>query len=140
MKKGKANRRWDNAATGEEAAALDYSGGASITSSVPKSNTNSMAEGLKLSASEAANLTKLRGTLQEGFDELQVSSDEENGEFSEDEECGSDIKCDKRSAASVRSYHLPQQLWFMLGHVFVCQGVGLSMRKTNNALHAGLGY
>lgn len=79
-KKVKLNRRWTDEAVGEEAAALDYSSGngASVTSAVPNTVKNSVSsEELKLSANEAENLIKLRGTLQEGFDELKVSSDEE---------------------------------------------------------------
>uniref|UniRef100_A0A0X3Q3N9 SRP54-type proteins GTP-binding domain-containing protein n=1 Tax=Schistocephalus solidus TaxID=70667 RepID=A0A0X3Q3N9_SCHSO len=85
-KRVKELRRWDNTATGAEAAALDYS--------TTKVNGNSTASGndatteneLSLSPSEAKNLASLRGTLQEGFDELEVSSGEETEHESDDEE------------------------------------------------------
>ncbi|VDK46181.1 unnamed protein product [Taenia asiatica] len=81
-KKVKANRRWTDEAVGAEAAALDYSGGggaANSSSGDPVHNgTNAVVpQGLQLTASEVENLTKLRGTLRDGFDELEVSSDEE---------------------------------------------------------------
>ncbi len=97
-KKVKPNRRWDNAATGAEAAALDFSSGSASTAT---SNGNTAAsnqgdsagtQGLKLSASEAANLTRLRGTMQEGFDELEVSSDEEAEDESDGEQDSKEIK------------------------------------------------
>ncbi|VDL18460.1 unnamed protein product [Hymenolepis diminuta] len=80
-KKVKMNRRWTDEAVGEEAAALDYSSGngAAVISAASDSVKNGAlsSEELKISANEAENLIKLRGTLQEGFDELEVSSDEE---------------------------------------------------------------
>ncbi|KAL5968430.1 Signal recognition particle receptor subunit alpha [Taenia solium] len=81
-KKVKANRRWTDEAVGAEAAALDYSGGGGATNSSPgdpvHNGTNAVvSQGLQLTASEVENLTKLRGTLRDGFDELEVSSDEE---------------------------------------------------------------
>ncbi|KAM7540576.1 hypothetical protein Aperf_G00000020670 [Anoplocephala perfoliata] len=80
-KKIKVNRRWNDEAVGEEAAALDYSSGTGANSavSIPNNTANKVAsQELKLSAHEAEHLAKLRGTLQEGFDELEVSSDEED--------------------------------------------------------------
>lgn len=80
-KKVKVNRRWTDEAVGEEAAALDYSSGngTAVTSAASDRVKNGAlsSEELKISANEAENLIKLRGTLQEGFDELEVSSDEE---------------------------------------------------------------
>ncbi|KAF8571548.1 hypothetical protein P879_01182 [Paragonimus westermani] len=72
-KRVKESRRWDNAATGEEAAALDFS-----TTSHGECGTNSRSDsGYVLSSSEAASLSRLRGTMGDDLDEVQVSSDDE---------------------------------------------------------------
>ncbi|KAL5112231.1 hypothetical protein TcWFU_005894 [Taenia crassiceps] len=108
-KRVKANRRWTDEAVGAEAAALDYSGGGGAANSSPgnpvHNGTNAVvSQGLQLTASEVENLTKLRGTLREGFDELEVSSDEEecvdlsNGEEQDSEtysRSGNEIKPNK---------------------------------------------
>nr|CDS15347.1 signal recognition particle receptor subunit [Echinococcus granulosus] len=89
-KKVKMNRRWTDEAVGAEAAALDYSGGGGAANSSPGgfvcNGTNAVvSQGLQLTAIEVENLTKLRGTLREGFDELEISSDEEEYVESSDE-------------------------------------------------------
>uniref|UniRef100_A0A5K3EM39 SRP54 domain-containing protein n=1 Tax=Mesocestoides corti TaxID=53468 RepID=A0A5K3EM39_MESCO len=95
-KKGKVNRRWTNEATGAEAAALDYSAGATSNGVSESENQNGgdkvIGQGLRLTASEAESLAKLRGTLQEGFDQLEVSSDEnEEDEIPSFEEDGQSL-------------------------------------------------
>ncbi|TGZ74071.1 hypothetical protein CRM22_001144 [Opisthorchis felineus] len=69
-KRIKESRRWDNAASGEEAAALDFSG--SIGAGENKGKADYI-----LSKSEAATLSRLRGTMKNDLDEVHVSSDEE---------------------------------------------------------------
>lgn len=69
-KRIKESRRWDNAATGEEAAALDFSGSTGA-------EQNKMDADYVLSTSEAATLSRLRGTMKDDLDEVQVSSDDD---------------------------------------------------------------
>ncbi|KAF5397477.1 Signal recognition particle receptor subunit alpha, partial [Paragonimus heterotremus] len=72
-KRVKESRRWDNAATGEEAAALDFSATSHGQSGVDPKNGS----GYVLSSSEAATLSSLRGTMGDDLDEVQVSSDDD---------------------------------------------------------------
>ncbi|KAF6778367.1 hypothetical protein AHF37_01823 [Paragonimus kellicotti] len=72
-KRVKESRRWDNAATGEEAAALDFS----ATSHGECGADSKNGSGYVLSSSEAATLSSLRGTMGNDLDEVQVSSDDE---------------------------------------------------------------
>ncbi|KAF7261889.1 hypothetical protein EG68_00757 [Paragonimus skrjabini miyazakii] len=72
-KRVKESRRWDNAATGEEAAALDFS----ATSHGECGADSKNGSGYVLSSSEAATLSSLRGTMGDDLDEVQVSSDDE---------------------------------------------------------------
>ncbi|TPP61416.1 Signal recognition particle receptor subunit alpha [Fasciola gigantica] len=73
-KRVKESRKWDNAATGEEAAALDFS-------SPPNRVSNNLdagdQKGYTLSTAEAISLSRLRGTMTDELDEVHVSSDEE---------------------------------------------------------------
>ncbi|VDN13059.1 unnamed protein product [Dibothriocephalus latus] len=85
-KRVKELRRWDNTATGAEAAALDYSatkanGNSTASGNGASADNGNMPAGLALSASEAKNLASLRGTLQEGFDELENASSASSGNF-----------------------------------------------------------
>lgn len=71
-------------ATGEEAAALDFS--------APKVAANGESAGVvetkeqTWSVAEAANLSRLRGTMTGDLGEVHVSSDEEEGEEEEEDE------------------------------------------------------
>ena len=91
-KKVKVNRRWNDEAVGDEAAALDYSGTANTVGVQNGSTANGrIHQGLQLTTTEVENLTKLRGTLREGFDELEVSSDEEYETSGSEEENDSKV-------------------------------------------------
>ncbi|KAL7062913.1 hypothetical protein AAHC03_0139 [Spirometra sp. Aus1] len=110
-KRVKELRRWDNTATGAEAAALDYSatkvnGNSTVSGNDAANGGSHMPAGLALSASEAKNLASLRGTLQEGFDELEVSSGEETEDESNDEETqeNGDVQHQNTSSASSGSF------------------------------------
>ncbi|CAH8837618.1 unnamed protein product [Trichobilharzia szidati] len=67
-KRVKESRRWDNTATGEEAAALDFSSG--------NMNGKEKAE-YDFSTTEIETLSRLRGTMKDDLDEVHVSSDED---------------------------------------------------------------
>ncbi|TNN12161.1 Signal recognition particle receptor subunit alpha isoform 2 [Schistosoma japonicum] len=71
-KRVKESRRWDNAATGEEAAALDFSG-----INHTESTGNHKAD-YNFSATEIETLSRLRGTMKDDLDEVHVSSDDED--------------------------------------------------------------
>lgn len=107
-KRVKANRRWTDEAVGAEAAALDYSGGGGAADSSPGDSVHNDAnavvpQGLQLTATEVENLTKLRGTLREGFDELEVSSDEEEYvDSSEEGDEEQDSKANSRRENEIR--------------------------------------
>ncbi|CAH8473538.1 unnamed protein product [Schistosoma turkestanicum] len=82
-KKIKESRRWDNAATGEEAAALDFSSMNNHTESSAKSQKVDY----NFSATEIETLSRLRGTMKDDLDEVDVSSDDEDGlEMEENEQ------------------------------------------------------
>ncbi|VDP89186.1 unnamed protein product, partial [Echinostoma caproni] len=72
-KRVKELRKWDNAATGEEAAALDFS-------SPPNNATNAVGagdqKGYTISTAEATSLSRLRGTMKDELEEVQVSDEE----------------------------------------------------------------
>ncbi|CAH8504321.1 unnamed protein product [Heterobilharzia americana] len=76
-KRIKESRRWDNAATGEEAAALDFSNA---------NHTEKEKTEYNFSAMEIETLSRLRGTMKDDLDEVHVSSDEEDLENLEIEE------------------------------------------------------
>ncbi|KAK4469186.1 hypothetical protein MN116_006569 [Schistosoma mekongi] len=71
-KRVKESRRWDNAATGEEAAALDFSG-INHTESIGNCKVDH-----NFSATEIETLSRLRGTMKDDLDEVYVSSDDED--------------------------------------------------------------
>ncbi|CAH8502488.1 unnamed protein product [Schistosoma rodhaini] len=71
-KKIKESRRWDNSATGEEAAALDFSGMNHTES------TGNQKSDYNFSATEIETLSRLRGTMKDDLDEVNVSSGDED--------------------------------------------------------------
>ncbi|CAH8496774.1 unnamed protein product [Schistosoma guineensis] len=71
-KKIKESRRWDNSATGEEAAALDFS-----SMNHTESTGNQKAD-YNFSAMEIETLSRLRGTMKDDLDEVNVSSGDED--------------------------------------------------------------
>ncbi|CAH8492298.1 unnamed protein product [Schistosoma mattheei] len=71
-KKIKESRRWDNSATGEEAAALDFS-----SMNHTESTGNQKAD-YNFSATEIETLSRLRGTMKDDLDEVNVSSGDED--------------------------------------------------------------
>lgn len=75
-KRVKESRKWDNSATGEEAAALDFSG----TNLAGSKSDNSE---YIISTTEAEHLSRLRGTMKDELDEIEVSSDDDDLEVIE---------------------------------------------------------
>lgn len=85
----KVQRRWDNSAKGAEAIALDYSGAeAAAAAATARGETpNALnSDSLNLSPAEAARLALLKGSLQDGVEQLKVSSDEELEDDDDDED------------------------------------------------------
>lgn len=73
-KRTKEGRKWDTGATGEEAAALDFS---SPSNHVSNDVDPGDQKGPAISTAEATSLSRLRGIMKDELAEVHVSSDEE---------------------------------------------------------------